>query len=242
MSEFQYSPPEITKLEIQPSFPSEDLTDKNTELIRHALSHDFGLDIHANRLTKDHSHLYATTVRALELINVRIKPGPNTLHSFSHGFAGLEVISDMVHPTTRPSLVTGVAVERVANSLIDTRPGDEIEFEHMAQFDSDQNLPDNMITDGVRPRFMKHDDDIVDLPPTLANFLIRRHKEETIVPNRDLADAPKKIAEHYTQVTQEYPNVVDVMTEIGNARSETIPELTSRLAGMSIAHSLQVRD
>lgn len=232
--------------DIQPDFPSEDLTDNNADMLKYCLTDEAGIDSYALELTRAQRSFYKIAHQALRQMNIRASYDPQGLRAFSQGFTGLEAMADIVHPTEQLIYPIDNAVARVSNDYVDTRSEDERrteqEFYNLVGDDEERDIPDNLTGDGIRLRYYETDQGILDLPPTLTDSVIRQYREQRKLEGNNRADAPKKIGSYMMKLLQTHPNIVDVMTHVGSARSETMALTYSRLAGVAVAHSLQVRD
>lgn len=124
---FEEKHPSIISLQMQPNFPHEDLSDNNTAILEYILQTDDGLDAHAERLQHSQRQIHLIANRALQILGIKTRYAEEELLSFSRGFAGFEIINDLVHPPRTYDM--SLARHRVEKLFIDTRDFFELQLE-----------------------------------------------------------------------------------------------------------------
>lgn len=119
----------IIKLQLQPDFPQEDLSDDNVEMLDFQLSKDEGLTAYAEQLQHHQRQIHLIADRALKVLGIKTRYAEGELFAFSHGFASFETINDLVHPPRLYNMQ--LARSRVEQLFVDTRSFFEIEFEEL---------------------------------------------------------------------------------------------------------------
>lgn len=108
----------LITLENQPDFPSEDLTEKNADMLSgYYLEHTDGLDQAAEQLFDHQRDLFSVALQALWLRNVEVPDRPSHYRSFIHGFASYDLIQTLVK---QKQYDTGLAMTRTDTLLINS--------------------------------------------------------------------------------------------------------------------------
>lgn len=230
--------PRISRLTHQPNFPHEDLTTDNAEMMKYLLVTDSGLDSYAEMLAPKQRYVYEIARKAILSLNIDSPPGPKQLAAFSHGFAGMEIMTDIVHE--RPTYPNELAAAKVADIFIDTRSLDDIQIERELLNDASK-LPDDILEDGLLPRYLQTStDSYAELPPETLSLFITRKRHEGKPVGHDKPNPERKLATQHGEFQAKNPNTADVIISLGEKRQEAMPELHMRLAGAALARSLQV--
>lgn len=252
-------------LQDQPNFPSEDLTASNAEFLTDTLPVDPGIDRYASTIATEQRTVYELADKALSSIGIKTNPGPASLHAFSHGFASFDTICDLLHgelPAAGGRLRTYRArdldygVARVGENLIDLRPSAERTETHDDFMDSiTQAIPELMrVADGewkdpvsAREEERQAEFDLVDtqhpgdmpVTPAIAQFLAGSIRQNQAAYSHHLPDAGRLFTDRHDYIADNLPTTFDTLVQMGYARRETAEQITMRLAGASLAHSLQ---
>ena len=255
-------------LQSQPNFPNEDLTKGNAELLKYILGHSVGLDAYTAELTSKQRYIHLLANKAMVLLGSKTHYDPTELFAFSHGFASFETISDMVRPT--PTSNIAAASARVSEFFIDTRselairrdqPTEakdefDIAFEkellgideepqglgideenEVLYFDSVHNPEDDASDEDKLPFPLR-----IPLTQAMEDALRGIQTHTLVVTGRDRAHPEEIFTTRHTILPNQYPNVYDTVIAVGDKRHETMVQLQLRIAGASLARTLQTRD
>lgn len=219
-------PRRITRLHEQPSFPNEDLSDDNTHWLKYLMASEGGVMAQAETLREHQQHLIQIAIRALYTMGIRNDLSPAAKFAFSHGFAGFETISDLVHP---PRIYNAeVARLRAEQFLIDTRARDamDVALEQLLNGDGNETLSLDGKYDGWNR---------MALTPEMEESL-------GITDSQIDDDAGKVFTERHKMLPTQYPNTYDVVVHMGEVIGEPLNLLQLRVAGASLARTLQTLD
>ena len=194
------------------------------------LANEPGVDAYGKNLEQSHYYIYAVANRAMRMMGIQTTHSPQELRAFSHGFAGFETMSDLVH---EPRMyATAPAARRAAELLIDTRSLSDIEREAKLATPADDD--DEIIGEGPHRLLLTpamHD--------ALRGIPSLPYGEAT---GHDKRDIEAVFTERHTLLAQKYPRTFDVIVSMGEARNETMAQLQLRIAGASLARTLQAED
>lgn len=109
--------PQLIVLETQPDFPGCDLTENNATYIKNLLTHEPGLEAHAEQLQAMQRPIHHLATWALRTQHVQIDYSPAEYKAFSRGFTDFEIISDLVTPPV--AYDTAHAASRAQRLFID---------------------------------------------------------------------------------------------------------------------------
>lgn len=127
MSELHRPNGNLIRLELQPDFPNEDLTDNNASMLAYQLQSEAGLLAQSEQLQQHQRYVHLIADRALKFLGIKTDYAEEELFSFSHGFASFETISDVVRPPHVYDM--HLARQRVEQLFVDTRDFFDIEIE-----------------------------------------------------------------------------------------------------------------
>lgn len=214
----------IIQLNKQPLFPMEDLNTDNAEVLKYVLANEPGVDVYSRQLEKSQHYLYRVANRALRMLGVQSTYSPGELRAFSHGFAGFEVISDLVHEPR--AYAVAPAAGRVAEFLVNSA-----------------NVTDSYIDDDEITETIGEGSYRMLLTPRMEDAL----KGIPSLPidgqiGHDATEPEKLFTTRHAILPQKYPNTYDVIVSMGEARNETIAQLQLRVAGAGLARTLQTND
>lgn len=240
MRQYEQPPTRIMRLHNQPDFPTVDLDPDNTEMLKYILGRNKGLEAYAAHIQEAQRVIHQIANRAAVLLGMHTRYNPAELQSFSHGFAGFDTISDLVHP---PRVYTFLAAnERVAHYLVDTRSEVLMAAEEILSETRDEELVEEeseviRIDDGEE--YAKYR---MELTPAMEDSL--RGVPTTVVAGGDrmLANPEKLFTEFSHVLPEQLPNTFDVVVHMGEVRGESGVQLQMRIAGAGLARTLQTLD
>lgn len=148
-SAFKEKQPSIIALRMQPNFPHEDLSDNNSAMLEYILQNDDGLEAHAERLQHSQRQIHLIANRALQFLGIKTRYAEEELLSFSRGFAGFEIINDLVHPPRTYDMLP--ARHRIEKLFIDTRDFFELQLEEFYRSQSEHRSPAPVTRDRPAP-------------------------------------------------------------------------------------------
>ena len=251
----------LTRITEQSDFPQVDLDQGNTAILNFMLSHNAGLDAYATFISGRQRYIYLIANRELQQIGTRPQYSPASLASFSHGFAMLETITNIVRGARDDSRISSAntydnetSVRRVGQYLIDPRsetavrrdepvaePGDAWDVAMDAELLGYEEPPVVVNSD----RLASTDSDSTSFAIPLTQAMLDAYEGNSPALLRGAHDrpAPEKIfTERSTIIQQRYPNVFDVLYTAGQTRHETMPQQYARLAGAGLALALLTQD
>lgn len=231
----------IVRLHEQPHFPAEDLTEDNKEVLVYTLSSEAGVAAFADILQEHQRFLYQIAQAGLSQLGHKSKYDPRGLSAFSHGFAGFEAISDLVH---KPRIYdSSLAVGQVARFLVDTSPRPDEPTDGMdaeiKQF-FDRLKPEQDVE--ADENLLEPDYPSTEIPKDILRSLADAKRQRLQITDRHKPDADKMFADRQGVIPSRFPNTAEVLMTIGVKRGEDAGQIQARMAGAQFARTLQSID
>ena len=242
----------IVKITEQPDFPQEDLHYDNAVMLAFMLSYSAGLDAYAQHIGPRQRYIYTIANRALVQMGADTQATPAGLSSFSHGFATLETITDIVRGARDTSAIssgtsynTEVSVQRVLQYLVN--PQSDTTRRPISPQDAwDTAIESELLGYDESPEVIDDRRDYIEssyaIPLTQGMLDAYEGRPAALLRGAHDRPSPEKIFTERSMVIRQLPNVFEVLYTTGQVRRETLPQQNARLAGAGLALALLTTD